>query len=576
MAGHRTLIGEFHARWNDPARAALTALVAEDTALTYAELADGVEHAAGCLRRAGVQRGDFVALAMERSVAQVLALLGTMAAGACPCPLEPRLSAQETARRIQAVGIRWLVYDAPHAGLAQQCSLEEARCLAWDGRGEISAQPASKAGGVLDAQPAPNDEGLIAARAAVSLTAQPVVNAAAPLHEQSAWDLAVPADSAALLLFTSGSTGHPKGVLLNHRGLLNNARGVAAHTGLGASDRLLHVMPLHHTNAINNQVLAPLYAGASVALGGRFRAEDMPALLQRYKPTIITGVPTMYARMLDLHFEAADLARLRFARCGSAPITEELHGRIEAFLGCDLVVSYGLSEATCTSTMNPPHACRIGSVGTVLAGQEVVLRNADGSEVPVGAEGEICILGDSLMMGYLGQGSGSGAADSAGDHAGDNARHNAADAASPETTRRTTLPTPAAPDGGVLRTGDLGRFDGDGYLYVTGRIKDVIIRGGENISPAQIERLLAALPGVASCCVVAGPHADLGEVPVAFVVADDGVAPDEAQLRSAVLRDLGRIYVPERIIAIDALPENAVGKVDRKALAALLREAARA
>ena len=133
-------------------------------------------------------------------------------------------------------------------------------------------------------------------------------------------------DAPALLLFTSGSTGHPKGVLLSHRGLMNNARGVLAHSGLTPDDRLLHVMPLHHTNALNNQVFTPLLAGARVALAGRFRAEDMPGLLARWRPTIMTGVPTMYARMLDLAFEPASLAGLRYARCGSAPITGRCTG----------------------------------------------------------------------------------------------------------------------------------------------------------------------------------------------------------------------------------------------------------
>ncbi|KAG1239560.1 hypothetical protein G6F68_018516 [Rhizopus microsporus] len=128
----------------------------------------------------------------------------------------------------------------------------------------------------------------------------------------------------------------------------------------------------------------------------------MPGLLRAFLPTILTGVPTMYARMLELTFDPQSLAGLRFARCGSAPITEALHRRIEAFLGCPLVVSYGLSEAPCTSTMNPPAAPRVGSVGTVLAGQRVTLRLPDGSQAAPGGEGEICIEGDSLMLGYLG------------------------------------------------------------------------------------------------------------------------------------------------------------------------------
>ncbi|ANN72032.1 class I adenylate-forming enzyme family protein [Bordetella bronchialis] len=477
-------------RWRDPAWAARPALVHDEDTLTYAGLSRRVGALAGWLRQRGVPRGACIGLAMERSPAQVLALLAALAAGACPCPLEPRISAEETRRRVSAVGLSWLLHDPAHAALAGACGLAEGRVLDWSARDENAAP---------------------------------------------GWDTDVAPGDPALLLFTSGSTGQPKGVLLNHRGLLCNARGVALHTRLRQDDRLLHVMPLHHTNAINNQILAPLYAGAAVALGGRFRAEDMPGLMARHRPTIITGVPTMYARMLDLSFDPGDLARLRFARCGSAPITEALHRRIEDFLGCPLVVSYGLSEATCTSTMNPPHARRIGTVGTVLPGQTVFLRRPDGSVAGPGAEGEICIAGDNLMTGYLG--------------AADPGIH-----------------------GGVLRTGDLGRFDADGYLSITGRIKDVIIRGGENISPSLIERALAAMPTVAACAVVGGPHADLGEVPVAFVVGRGG-AIDEAALRGEMLRVLGRIYVPERIIAVDALPENAVGKVDRSALAARLRAA---
>ena len=178
---------------------------------------------------------------------------------------------------------------------------------------------------------------------------------------------------------------------------MNNARGVLAHSGLTPDDRLLHVMPLHHTNALNNQVFTPLLAGARVALAGRFRAEDMPGLLARWRPTIMTGVPTMYARMLDLAFEPASLAGLRYARCGSAPITEALHRRIEAFLGCPLLVSYGLSEATCTSTMNPPGARR-GHGGHGAGRPARGPAPADGSAAPAGGEGEICIEGDSLML----------------------------------------------------------------------------------------------------------------------------------------------------------------------------------
>ncbi|WP_313622704.1 class I adenylate-forming enzyme family protein [Achromobacter sp.] len=480
-----TIVAAFARLWGQPERAARTAIVTAEGALSYAELRRRVGQFAGGLRAAGVRPHDYVGVAMERSPEQVLAILGAMAAGACPCPLEPRLSVEETARRVAAVGLGWMLSDQGNAAAAQACGLPATRLLEAD---QVAQGPDDWTG--ADVAP----------------------------------------DSPGLLLFTSGSTGNPKGVLLSHRGLANNARGVLAHTGLTSADRLLHVMPLHHTNALNNQIFAPLLAGASVALAGRFRAEDMPGLLKAFRPTIVTGVPTMYARMLELEFDADRLAGLRFARCGSAPITEALHRRIEAFLGCPLIVSYGLSEATCTSTMNPPDARRLGSVGTVLAGQDVSLRLPDGNRAPAGAEGEICIAGESLMLGYLGVESGQ--------------------AGAPE----------------MLRTGDLGRFDEAGYLTITGRIKDVIIRGGENISPALIEGVVTGLPGVAACCVVGAPDDDLGETPVIFVQRNGQLAPDTAGIQAEVRARLGRIYVPRDVFWIERLPENAVGKVDRKAL----------
>jgi len=437
---------------------------------------------------------------MERSVELPLAILATMAAGACPCPLEPRLGSEETARRYRVARIQWTLVDAAQrddpslAGVPAGCRLE--------------------IGGLPDAPPF--------------------------------WAVDVAPEAAGFLLFTSGSSGKPKGVLQNHRGMLTNARGVAAHTGLGAGDRLLHIMPLYHTNGVNNQLLTPLLAGSSVVLADRFRAEAMPELIERHRPTILTGVPTIYARMLAQDFSPGIPSSLRMLRCGSAPITEELHRQVEAKFGVPLVVSYGLSEATCTSAMNPPGKRRIGSVGTALAGQDVFLRDVAGRRLAADSqqEGEICIGGPILMSGYLDETSGG----------------------------------EPRPVGEVLRTGDLGRFDAEGYLFITGRIKDVIIRGGENLSPNLIEEVLSTVPGVAGCCVVGRPDADLGEVPVAFVVrrtSIEGDAVDPASLGAAVLEKLSRIHQPVEYRFVEALPENSVGKVDRKRLArSLLADAA--
>jgi acyl-CoA synthetase (AMP-forming)/AMP-acid ligase II len=482
------LIDIFRTRWTDPDRSGSPALQDESRSYNYGQLHDAVGRCAGWLRVMGVQEGHRVAIAMDRSADLAIVILGAMAAGACPCPLEPKLGAEEAKRRTRAAGLLWIVTDAANASEASAGGFAEDRHLPF----------------------------------------------AAETDSDPFWSAHLTENSDSFLLFTSGSSGKPKGVLQSHRGMLANTLGVIGHTGLGLADRLLHIMPLHHTNGVNNQLLAPLAAGSSVVLASRFKAEHMSELMARFRPTIVTGVPTMFARMLAFEFSSESLASLRMLRCGSAPITEELHRRIEEKFGLPLVVSYGLSEATCTSTMNPPGRRKIGSVGTILQGQSVFLRGADGKAITrPDTDGEICISGPTLMTGYLLDG-GHGAPESPGD----------------------TLPT-----------GDLGRFDAEGYLFITGRLKDVIIRGGENLSPTLIEEVIAVLPGVAACCVVGKAHADLGEVPVAVVVrlpGEQGNALDHAAIQNAVGSRLSRIHRPADTYFVDALPENATGKVDRK------------
>ncbi|RTZ41518.1 long-chain fatty acid--CoA ligase [Candidimonas sp. SYP-B2681] len=462
--------------------------------VSYGALYERVSRMAGHLQQAGIRQRQLVALSMERSLDSVVALLGIMAVGACPCPLEPRLTKQEIFDRLQSVGITTVVADAVNAAHFEQ----------------------NQAGIQL-------------------LTMNTLADAPAWWYDE------IQPEDPGLLLFTSGSTGRPKGVLLSHKGLLNNARGVVSTTDLTPHDKLLHVMPMYHTNGLNNQIFSPLLAGAQVVLGDRFKAEDMPALLERHRPSIITGVPTMFSRMLNLDFTPASLAALRFARCGSAPITRELHAKIEAVLGRPLIVSYGLSEATCTSTLNPPDARKVGSIGKALPFQKVYLRSSDGSTITQpGIDGEICIEGDSLMLGYLG-------------------------------TLEDGQLEPLSP---VLNSGDLGRQDEDGYFYITGRLKDVIIRGGENISPALIEQVISTSAEVHSCCVVGRPDHDLGEVPVAFVVPTDPTRQDKAIIQAVVSEQLSRIYHLDDVIFVDTLPENSVGKIDRKALVHSLNQTA--
>ena len=489
MASTTSILQDWESAWQSPAIENRIALQDADTQIRYGQLYERVSNRAGRLRAAGIGEQMRVAIDMERGLEAVVTLLAVMVAGACPCPLEPGLGQTDLADRLQNGGLTWLLSDdAAHDTMTNEI-------------------------GVLNPLTLPE---------------------ASPY-----WATAVSPSHPALMLFTSGSTGKPKGVLASHRGVLNNARGVIAMTELTADDILLHVMPIYHTNGLNNQLFSPLAVGARVYFAPRFSAKAMPQLMATVRPTIITGVPTMYSRMLAYPLPPEAVSNLRLARCGSAPITTELHRKIEHYLGQPLVISYGLSEATCTSTMNPPTQRKIGSIGKPLSNQDIFLLSAGGERInAANINGEICIDGDSLMLGYVG----------------------------------VSEPGRLDRQAGPLRTGDIGYADEDGFLYITGRIKDVIIRGGENISPSQIEHVIAMHADVANCCVIGQPDEDLGEVPVAFVAARDNTGLDVEEVSALLKSHLPRIYQPAAIFLVDALPENAVGKIDRKALAQQLKD----
>jgi acyl-CoA synthetase (AMP-forming)/AMP-acid ligase II len=286
------------------AMAGRTALVGAFGEVSYAQLGASIDGFAAAVEEWSLRRGELVGIVAGRSPDAVAVFFALMQAGACPCFIEPRLAPDAVLVRMRAVGMTRLVVDSGNQAIAAPIA---------SGGMDVREMPRSAAG---------------MGRGGVALS---------------------PSDLA-MMQFTSGSTGQPKGVLLTHGNLVCNAMGVIAYTKLTPEDRLLHVMPLHHTNGVNNQLIVPFIAGASVALVERFRAEEVEDEVARYRPTYMTGVPTMYSRIIP-HLRSGKRSSLRFLRCGSAPITVELHRQIEDAFGVPLVISYGLSEATCTSTM---------------------------------------------------------------------------------------------------------------------------------------------------------------------------------------------------------------------------------
>lgn len=342
------------------------------------------------------------------------------------------------------------------------------------------------------------------------------------------------AEDIALLIYTSGSTGRPKGVQLTHANLQYMAETFRDHLQLSASDHCLLVLPLFHVNAICLSFLAPMLAGAQLSITGRFSARRFFDDVAVLKPTYFSAVPTIYAVLASQLGEATvDTSSLRFAVCGAAPISKELLDRIEARFGLIVVEGYGLTEGTCASTCNPVNGVRkLGTVGPALPGQQIAIVGASGEHLPAGATGEVLVKGPNVMRGYLGR---------------------------PDETARTVVD-------GWLYTGDVGRLDEDGYLTLVDRIKDMIIRGGENLYPKEIENALATHHAVLEAAVVGAPHETYGEVPVAYVVAYPEQDITESDLLAHLAERLTRVKVPERVHLVDALPRNPVGKIDKPGL----------
>ena len=344
-------------------------------------------------------------------------------------------------------------------------------------------------------------------------------------------------DEIALLIYTSGSTGRPKGVMLSHGNIGAMAEMIAEHMGLTRDDHCLLILPLFHVNAICVSFLAPMTVGGQLSVMGRFKAPEFLEAIETLRPTYFSAVPTIYAHLVSQPADVvADTSSVRFAVCGAAPASAELLSATQTRFGFGLVEGYGLTEGSCASTVNPVDGVRkLGTVGVALPGQTVAIMAADGTLLPPGERGEVVIQGPNVMQGYLNRPEAT--ADALGD--------------------------------GWLHTGDVGILDDDGYLRIVDRIKDMIIRGGENIYPKEIETVLHAHPAVLVAAVLGAPHPVYGEVPVAYVAPYPGQTLDTDELVALCREQLTKIKVPVAIHVLDALPKNPVGKIDKPMLRTL-------
>jgi amino acid adenylation domain-containing protein len=342
-------------------------------------------------------------------------------------------------------------------------------------------------------------------------------------------------DDVALMLYTSGTTSNPKLVPLTQANLCASARNIRAALELTQADRCLNVMPLFHIHGLIGAVLSSLAAGGSVFCTPGFYAPQFFQWLDEFRPTWYTAVPTMNQSILvRAAANRAIIARpeLRFIRSCSAPLPARLASELETTFAVPVIDSYGMTEACHQIASTPPAKRKPGSVG-VAAGPEIAIINKTGGRLPAGIDGEIAIRGANVMRGYEG---------------------------TPEINRQ-------AFTGGWFRTGDLGHIDGEGYLFITGRLKEIINRAGEKISPGEVEEALLAHPAVKEAVVFAMPHPELGEEIAAAAVLHDGAKVSDSELRRFAAERLADFKVPTRVVFVAAIPAGATGKVERLKLA---------
>ena len=339
----------------------------------------------------------------------------------------------------------------------------------------------------------------------------------------------------AILMYTSGTTGTPKGALLSHGNLVHAGRSVAAAHELTPSDRVLSSLPLYHVNGQCIATISPLVSGGSIVMPHRFSVSQWWSLVERYRPTWLNVVPTIIAYLINgpdlTPAQAAACRAIRFARSASAPLPPEHHRAFEARFGISVLEGMGLTECASVAFANPldPAARRVGSPGRPL-GMEARVVAPDGAMQGVGERGEIELRGDNVMLRY----------------------HK-----DPEVTARTLRP------GRWLATGDLGYRDADGFYFITGRLKELIIKGGENIAPREIDEALLKHPAVLEAAAVGIPDREYGQEILACVVLKPGSACMEGDLRAHCLNELGRYKTPKLFRFLAELPKGPSGKVQR-------------
>jgi len=472
------------------------ALRMDDAVLTYDGFREAAAGVAAGLRARGVQPGDRVGMVLPNVLSFPVVFYGALIAGAAVVPMNPLLKAREVEYYLRDSGARLVV--------------------ALDAVADAATEAAAAVG--VDA-----------------VTVGPV-DPGATLDGSGSGDLEPREDQdAAVILYTSGTTGPPKGAELTHANLRGNARTTQETLLEGTpEDVVMGCLPLFHVFGLTCALNAGVLAGSCLTLLPRFDGAKALEIIERDRVTVFEGVPTMFTAMLhspdrDRH----DVSSLRLCVSGGSAMPVEVMRGFEEAFGCIVLEGYGLSETSPVASFNHPHAERKpGTIGTPIRGVEMRLVDDEGRDVATGDVGEIAIRGENVMKGYWNR---------------------------PEETAK------AIPDG-WFRTGDLARQDEDGYFAIVDRKKEMIIRGGYNVYPREIEEALYEHPAVAEAACVGTPHPDLGEEVVAAVALKPGTQADPAELQAWVKERVAAYKYPRHVWLVESLPKGPTGKILRRAV----------
>ena len=513
---------------------------------SYAEFNHAVNRTANMLRSYDIAKGDVVSLLLPNSAEYIIAYFACWKIGAIAGPVNSLLKSEE---------IAWVVGNS-------EAKLMLVGTTGGNTSGSECAQP------VKDSTSRTLPTGRVSTFSADTILFADVDSVTADFSDKLD-NVEIDTDDDAIIIYTSGTTGKPKGCLLTHGNLIANARQIAEWMNFGPDDRLLTVMPLFHMNAVSVTTMTALYAGGSTVVAQKFSASRFWEIVEKYKITSFGSVATMLSMLLS-HQQSAvrdqqsssnsehsslvtHHSSLRFVMCGSAPVPAELLRKFEETFGCLVIEGYGLSESTCRSTFNPPNQSRRpGSCGQPI-GNEMKVVDDDDNEVAEGELGEIVLRGANICKAYF---------------------------KNEEATKK-------AFRGGWFHTGDIGYRDADGFFYIADRKSDMIIRGGENIYPREIDDVLYTHPAVEAAAVIGVPDELYGEEVAAFVVLKNGFksSPPYEGGEDAALGGRGGSFVtaddliefcklhladykcPKTIHFLDEIPKGPTGKLLKRELA---------